>query len=177
MLLVPRHCRNRRYCNSSSILKRKESGPICIVSYLERSRAVEVTNKLNEKKEYGDEVLGKELDQMDTTDRPNASEALHSVDHSPGARISNCGHYLHFECFQRYFSSLLQRHVAGQIYEGRGITDLMCGEYLCPTVFYHHIQLIVQVSKLFERFASSCEIMLCGTRGGNLCVRYLLVAT
>ncbi len=61
-------------------------------------------------------------------------EMLTPIDNRFGTHTSNCGHCIHIECFQRYFNSLLKRHIAQQTYEGQGKINISGGEFLCPNV-------------------------------------------
>uniref|UniRef100_A0A7I4DB25 E3 ubiquitin-protein ligase n=1 Tax=Physcomitrium patens TaxID=3218 RepID=A0A7I4DB25_PHYPA len=49
-----------------------------------------------------------------------------------GIHMSACGHAMHQECCDRYFSSLLQRSYSRALFEGVQIVDLDMGEFLCP---------------------------------------------
>ncbi|KAG0593011.1 hypothetical protein KC19_1G298000 [Ceratodon purpureus] len=49
-----------------------------------------------------------------------------------GVHMSACGHAMHQECRDRYFSSLLQRFYNRALFEGVQIVDLEMGEFLCP---------------------------------------------
>lgn len=49
-----------------------------------------------------------------------------------GIYLSSCGHAVHQGCLDRYLSSLKERHVRRNIYEGAHILDLDKGEFLCP---------------------------------------------
>ncbi|GLT79208.1 hypothetical protein SLA2020_507030 [Shorea laevis] len=49
-----------------------------------------------------------------------------------GIYLSSCGHAVHEGCLDRYLSSLKERHVRRNIYEGAHILDLDQGEFLCP---------------------------------------------
>ncbi|XP_024387527.1 E3 ubiquitin-protein ligase PRT6 isoform X2 [Physcomitrium patens] len=49
-----------------------------------------------------------------------------------GVHMSACGHAIHQDCRDRYFSSLLQRFYSRALFEGVQIVDLDMGEFLCP---------------------------------------------
>ncbi|KAJ7515845.1 hypothetical protein O6H91_22G030900 [Diphasiastrum complanatum] len=51
---------------------------------------------------------------------------------SLGLNLSACGHSVHQECLDRYFSSLLQRYYSRSLFEGVQIVDPDMGEFLCP---------------------------------------------
>lgn len=107
-----------------------ETGPISLVSYAALSRAMEVANRQNQRHACNMEhSIGKE----EKAEKKSRSEPLRNLDQTTNVTISNCGHYLHVECFQRYFSSLLKRHFDNQMYEGRHTINILVGEYFCPT--------------------------------------------
>jgi len=54
------------------------------------------------------------------------------ADGSPGIHIGFCGHYMHRECFESYFSSLLLSQMSRARFEGDHVVRLERGEYLCP---------------------------------------------
>jgi E3 ubiquitin-protein ligase UBR3 len=51
---------------------------------------------------------------------------------SGGIGIGFCGHRVHIDCFDRYFSALVRSHVHGDEYEGDRLVLLERLEFLCP---------------------------------------------
>eukprot|EP00850_Spirogloea_muscicola_P019997 SM000205S06204 [mRNA] locus=s205:3198:12812:+ [translate_table: standard] len=58
--------------------------------------------------------------------------AHHGLDVSAKLHVATCGHALHQSCLDRYFSSLLQRYLSREYYEGASVVNPVEGEYLCP---------------------------------------------
>ncbi|XP_024369767.1 E3 ubiquitin-protein ligase PRT6 isoform X2 [Physcomitrium patens] len=54
------------------------------------------------------------------------------VNDTVGVYLSACGHAVHQDCRDRYFSSLLQRYHSRALFEGVQIVDPDLGEFLCP---------------------------------------------
>ncbi|XP_021886840.1 E3 ubiquitin-protein ligase PRT6 [Carica papaya] len=49
-----------------------------------------------------------------------------------GIHLSSCGHAVHQGCLDRYLSSLRERYVRRNVFEGAHIVDPEQGEFLCP---------------------------------------------
>lgn len=56
----------------------------------------------------------------------------HGVESCENLHISFCGHSIHIECFDRYFSILTQSKARHSLYEGANVLDLDKLEFLCP---------------------------------------------
>ncbi|CAM6107115.1 unnamed protein product [Calypogeia fissa] len=54
------------------------------------------------------------------------------ISDTAGVYLSACGHAVHQECLDRYFSTLLQRYYSRALFEGVQIVDPDMGEFLCP---------------------------------------------
>lgn len=118
-------------CLCREVKEITENNPIAQICYVENSRSVEITNRINNNKDIKAQRLGTAI--LIGSPNKEEDETQRNLDHRPGARIYCCGHYMHSECFSRYFSSLLKRFFENQTFEGKGIIDLQLGEFLCPT--------------------------------------------
>ncbi|XP_024382980.1 E3 ubiquitin-protein ligase PRT6 isoform X2 [Physcomitrium patens] len=70
-----------------------------------------------------------------TSARRATESMLHSrigMNDPVGIYLSACGHAVHQDCHNRYFSSLVQRYNSRAPFEGERIVDLDLGEFLCP---------------------------------------------
>ena len=123
--------------------------PISLISYTQLSSTVQAVDKLNRRRLFQSRRTVTRLPRRlanslfpDASGKEESSEGtetfpLDSVELTANVRHSNCGHYAHSDCFDRYLHSLLDRHRSGQLYEGRGLIDTAAGEFLCPTVYYY----------------------------------------
>eukprot|EP00871_Galdieria_phlegrea_P002761 jgi/Galph1/3486/GphlegSOOS_G2139.1 len=54
------------------------------------------------------------------------------LDSRPGCLIQSCGHHMHWNCFERYFSWLTTCHSQRLPFDGDSLIDVGHGEFLCP---------------------------------------------
>lgn len=119
-------------CRDTS--KSNEDNPIALVSYAYPDRSVLLTNRFNRRMQSKVSVSFDGLDPLEAPEAPQVWEdSITQVENSPGVAVTNCGHFLHAECFRRYFASLVNRSLSHQVFEGRGVIKVEEGEFLCPT--------------------------------------------
>eukprot|EP01103_Thecamoeba_quadrilineata_P010115 TRINITY_DN209_c0_g1_i1.p1 TRINITY_DN209_c0_g1~~TRINITY_DN209_c0_g1_i1.p1 ORF type:complete len:1920 (-),score=413.24 TRINITY_DN209_c0_g1_i1:1070-6829(-) len=66
------------------------------------------------------------------TVRNGMRELHHNWNETVGVHVQFCGHQIHVDCFDRYFSALVRSHVQNNEYEGDQLIDLQSMEFLCP---------------------------------------------
>eukprot|EP00179_Madagascaria_erythrocladioides_P025069 CAMPEP_0198329614 /NCGR_PEP_ID=MMETSP1450-20131203/16320_1 /TAXON_ID=753684 ORGANISM="Madagascaria erythrocladiodes, Strain CCMP3234" /NCGR_SAMPLE_ID=MMETSP1450 /ASSEMBLY_ACC=CAM_ASM_001115 /LENGTH=1097 /DNA_ID=CAMNT_0044033851 /DNA_START=111 /DNA_END=3404 /DNA_ORIENTATION=+ len=56
----------------------------------------------------------------------------HGCDTEASVVLGFCGHHIHLDCFQEFFSALLMKAVRSQSFEGEALLVPQLGEFLCP---------------------------------------------
>ncbi|CAM6028185.1 unnamed protein product [Sphagnum balticum] len=122
-------CRTK--CDSSD-------SPAGSIAFMQRYNVpMQLSNRAHEVKVWEAETFSKcnNTEQLITLIQPQKTVLEVkgcSLDYHPTEHVACCGHQMHQACFVSYHSSLVQRHVLGNSYEGEGIIDLNNGEIWCP---------------------------------------------
>ncbi|XP_010543302.1 PREDICTED: E3 ubiquitin-protein ligase PRT6 [Tarenaya hassleriana] len=85
-----------------------------------------------------DDFLSTKTSRHPLLDKPRSVYASHAgfdgfhPTNCDGINLSSCGHAVHQGCLERYLTSLRERSVRRNVFEGAHIVDLDRGEFLCP---------------------------------------------